>query len=89
MYPHMPNHKLGTLVRLLSLPSTGNYHRALADAEMTAHLLAKMIVDLEQQLDASLVSHAVLNKLQRVPRKTFAAAIARLKEKEQSGIGVR
>jgi len=83
MYPDMPNHKLGTLVRYLSLPVKGDYHRALADAEMTAHLLARMLEDLEQQLDPDLVSHAVLNQLQRVPKKNFAAAILRMKEKEK------
>ena len=84
MYPDMPNHKLGTLVRYLSLPTTGDYHRALADAEMTAHLLARMLRDLEQQLDADLVSHTALTKLQRVPKKTFADTIARMQEKEIS-----
>jgi DNA polymerase III subunit epsilon len=83
MYPDMPNHKLGTLVRFLSLPSTGDFHRALADAEMTAHLMARMLTDLEQQLDASLVSHAALTRLQRVPKKTFAAAITRMNEKKR------
>lgn len=83
MYPDMPNHKLGTLVRYLSLPTSGDYHRALADAEMTAHLLARMLVDLENQLDANLVSHAILNKLQRVPKKNFAATITRMNEKNR------
>ncbi len=83
MYQDMPNHKLGTLVSMLSLPVTGDYHRALADAEMTAHLLARMLTDLEQQLNPDLVSHAVLNQLQRVPKKNFAAAILHMKEQMQ------
>lgn len=81
MYPNMPNHKLGTLVRLLSLPSQGTYHRALADAEMTAHLLARMILDLTTQHGLSLVTHKVLSQLQGVPKKTFAVAIERFKER--------
>ncbi|MDG1852237.1 MAG: 3'-5' exonuclease [Gammaproteobacteria bacterium] len=84
MYPDMPNHKLGTLVRYLSLPVTGAYHRALADAEMTAHLLARMLTDLEQQMDAELVCHATLNQLQRVPKKTFGDAIARIMEEKEN-----
>ena len=83
MYPQMPNHKLGTLVKYLSLPTSGDYHRALADAEMTAHLLARILSDLENQLDASLVSHQSLTKLQRVPKKTFAATITRMNEKKR------
>lgn len=81
MYPNMPNHKLATLVRFLSLPSQGTYHRALADAEMTAHLLARIISDLETQHGLNPVTHKALSKLQSVPKKSFASAIKRYKEK--------
>jgi len=77
MYPNMPNHKLGTLVRLLSLPSKGTYHRALADAEMTAHLLARIISDMETQHGLELVTHKVLSELQGVSKNNFASAIKR------------
>jgi len=36
------NHKLGTLIQVLQLPGTGRTHHALADAEATAHLLARL-----------------------------------------------
>lgn len=62
MYQNIPNHKLGTLVRLLRLPSEGNYHRALADAEMTAHLLARIISDLKTKHGLDLVTHEMLRK---------------------------
>ena len=89
MYPQISNHKLGTLVRYLSLPTSGDYHRALADAEMTAHLMARMLADLEKKLDASLVCHEVLTKLQRVPKKTFSDAITRMNKnniKEEANV---
>jgi len=38
VYPEAASHKLGALVEHLDLPRAGRYHRALADAEMTAHL---------------------------------------------------
>jgi len=38
VYPAAPDYKLGTLVRHLQLPSAARHHRALADAEMAAHL---------------------------------------------------
>lgn len=47
IYPHIPDHKLGTLVRHLKLPTTGKYHRALADAEMTASLIIKIKHDIQ------------------------------------------
>ncbi|MCC2638910.1 MAG: polymerase subunit epsilon [Moraxellaceae bacterium] len=46
LYPWAPNHKLATLVELHALPEDGNYHRALADASMTAHLFLRMQRDL-------------------------------------------
>jgi DNA polymerase III subunit epsilon len=38
LYPEAPCHKLGTLVEFRQLPQHGSFYRALADAEMTAHL---------------------------------------------------
>lgn len=42
LFPGAPNHKLATLVRILRLPSNGRFHRALADAECTAHLFIRL-----------------------------------------------
>ncbi len=42
LFPGAPNHKLATLVRSLGLPVTGRFHRALADAECTAHLFIRL-----------------------------------------------
>jgi len=42
LFPGAPNHKLATLVRALGLPSDGRFHRALADAECTAHLFIRL-----------------------------------------------
>ena len=44
--PDAPNHRLGTLVDHLSLPTDGTYHRALADAEMTAALWLRLLDNL-------------------------------------------
>ena len=42
LYPQAPSHSLGRIVRFLNLPPADKAHRALADAEMTAHLLLRM-----------------------------------------------
>ena len=72
LYPHAENHKLGTLARLHALPSAGRAHRALADAEVTAHLLMRMQRDVQvrfaDELGEQPVSHAVLVRLQRTAR---------------------
>ena len=46
LYPAAPNHKLGTLVKYKALPNDGTFHRALADAEMTAYLWLAMLEDI-------------------------------------------
>lgn len=76
LYPHFSSHKLGELVRLLSLPSTGVYHRAMADAEMTTHLLTRMLADLQAQ-GLNSVTHQLLCQLQRIPKSEISSFIQR------------
>jgi DNA polymerase-3 subunit epsilon len=80
LYPHFPSHKLGTLVHQLALPNNGTYHRALADAEMTAYLMARMLNDLDTQHGVNNLSVDALRKLQSVPKRAFSLAVARYKE---------
>ncbi len=72
LYPQAPNHRLGTLAALHRLPDSGRAHRALADAQTTAHLLLQMQDDAAQQfghrLQGAAVGHALLCELQRMPR---------------------
>ena len=68
LYPQAPNHKLGTLAALHHLPASGRAHRALADAEMAAHLLAHMQHDLKTRYGCTQADHALLMGLQRTPR---------------------
>jgi DNA polymerase-3 subunit epsilon len=75
IYPHFPDHKLGTLVRHLKLPTTGEYHRALADAEMTASLLIKIKYDIKEKYNLSSVPHELLCILQKAPKAGIADSI--------------
>jgi DNA polymerase-3 subunit epsilon len=68
LYPQALNHKLGTLAALHHLPSSGRAHRALADAEMAAHLLAQMQHDLKTRYGCTQADHALLMGLQRTSR---------------------
>lgn len=81
LYPAAPNHKLGTLVSHLGLPSASRHHRALADAEMTAHLLVKMESDIKQQYCLSAVPHELLRVLQKTPRVQINRCIERARKK--------
>jgi DNA polymerase-3 subunit epsilon len=81
LYPHADNHRLGTLARLHALPTAGRAHRALADAEVTAHLLMRMQQDVRERFAAALcereVSHALLAKMQRARRGALAKCVER------------
>jgi DNA polymerase-3 subunit epsilon len=68
LYPQAPSHKLGVLVDYHGLPRTGQAHRALADAEMAAALLARMQHDLRERYAVPEPTHALLMALQTWPR---------------------
>ncbi len=73
LYPDAPNHKLGTLAQWFDLPVSGRAHRALADAEVAAHLLARMQRDLEKRHDCPAADAALLMALQRTAKHQVGA----------------
>ena len=78
LYQDAPNHKLGTLVKHLALPTRGTYHRALADAEMTAHLWKHMLSALASS-GVPDVSFANMLRICRTSKSDTAALIRRLR----------
>jgi DNA polymerase III subunit epsilon len=78
LYPHAPNHKLGTLVDFHRLPRTGQAHRALADAEMAAALLGQIQHDLRTRHGLNEPNHERLVTLQKCPRTGLPALLQRL-----------
>lgn len=87
IYPAAPNHKLGTLVKYKALPNDGTFHRALADAEMTAHLWLAMLEDIEQNHALEDVAFQLMQKLSKVSKTSVAGFFARQQRKQtrQSG----
>ncbi|MBF0460742.1 MAG: 3'-5' exonuclease [Magnetococcales bacterium] len=77
VYPTAPNHKLGTLATFARLPATGQAHRALADAEMTAHLLWHMEATLAERFQIPHLSHALLRVLQRAKVADLRACLTK------------
>lgn len=65
IYPDAPSHSLGRLVDHLGLPRAGRAHRALADAEMAAALLAQIQHDLRHRWGVGQPTHELLMTLQR------------------------
>ena len=68
LYPNAPNHKLCTLVDLHQLPTDGTFHRALADAEMTAHLWLKMLTDLEESYELKQIPFTLMQDIAKTPK---------------------
>ena len=77
LYPDAPNHKLGTLAQWFDLPVSGRAHRALADAEVAAHLLARMQHDLQTRHGCSRADAALLMALQRTAKTQVGTFLQR------------
>ena len=75
IFPDAPNHQLGTLVRTLKLPNTGRSHRALADAEATAHLLLRLQHELKRRFKLPTISHELLISIQSKSRHQLDACV--------------
>lgn len=68
VYQSAPNHKLGGLVEYKNLPTDGVFHRALADAEMTARLWLQMLDDIAQNYGKTDLSFRQLQQLSKTPK---------------------
>ncbi|MBA3006272.1 MAG: 3'-5' exonuclease [Proteobacteria bacterium] len=68
IYPHLQSHNLESLVRYKNLQVNGAFHRAAADAEMTARLWLAMIEDIKKFYNVAGVSLDSLQKLSRIAR---------------------
>jgi DNA polymerase III subunit epsilon len=76
LYPQAGSYRLGALASFRRLPSTGRAHRAMADAETAAALLARIQSDLQRDYEVDDAPHELLVKLQRCQRKALPKAIA-------------
>ena len=75
MYPQALNYKLGSLAAFHALPTSGRAHRAMADAEVAAALLARIRNDLRIQFNVPEPKHELLLKLQACTRKAVPKTI--------------
>ncbi|RYY74202.1 MAG: 3'-5' exonuclease [Gammaproteobacteria bacterium] len=68
LFQHAPNHQLSTLAEYKNLPTQGIFHRALADAEVTAHLWLSLLHELQERHDVSSPSFAFMTQLCKTPK---------------------
>jgi DNA polymerase-3 subunit epsilon len=80
LFPESYNHKLGTLVHFLGLPDTGVHHRAMADAEMTAHLVTRIQAELRQRFGLHSAPHKHLRAIQSASVAKLEATVSRLQK---------
>ncbi|WP_035387384.1 PolC-type DNA polymerase III [Ferrimonas senticii] len=72
IYPDAANHRLGTLVEYKNIRHDGVFHRALADAQMTADLWLAMLADCGGNL-----TFAEMQRLSQIPKAKVAQWLAR------------
>lgn len=68
IYQDSPNHKLQTLIAHAGIAQTGHFHRALADAEMTAHLWMSMIERIREHYGVPEIFFDQLTELSRIDK---------------------
>ena len=69
LYQEIPNHQLETLIKYKNIPSDGQFHRALADSEMTAKLWLRMLLDIEEKYGLKSISLGFMQQLGKQPKK--------------------
>ena len=67
-----PNHQLGTLVKHMSIPIEGTFHRALYDSEMTAKLWVAMLENINRHYALSVIDFGLMQKLVKVPKHALS-----------------
>jgi len=77
IFQQAPNHQLATLVEYKNLPNEGVFHRALADAEITAHLWLGLLAELQERHQLDMPSFAFMANLCKTPRHQLAKLLAR------------
>ena len=68
LYQEAPNHKLASLVAYKNIATDGVFHRALADAEMTASLWQAMLFDIADRYEVCEPSFVQMQKLSKLPK---------------------
>lgn len=63
------SHKLGELVRFANIKSSGDFHRALYDSEMTAKVWMAMLEDIGERYGIFDIPFSLIKKLTKTPKK--------------------
>jgi DNA polymerase-3 subunit epsilon len=78
IFQQAPNHKLGTLVDYMNIPTDGTFHRALYDSEMTVKVWMAMLDTLRNQYVLDDIPFSLIQKLNKTPKKSVHAFLSRV-----------
>ena len=79
IYQNAPNHKLRTLVEFNKISNDGVFHRALADAEMTAKLWLHMINKIKVEYEISNIPFSLMQEVASKPKAAIPSFLSRKK----------
>lgn len=83
IYQDAPNHKLATLIDYKNIPSTGGYHRALFDAEMTAKLWLEMLEDISTRYSIDDIPFSLITRVVKSPKAKVAQLLSNFSKKSR------
>lgn len=84
LYQMAPNHTLSGLVEFKNIASDGVFHRALADAEMTAKLWLVMLDDIARHYQTTSLSFASMQQLTTIPKQSVVRFFRQLAGQAQT-----
>ena len=73
-----PSHKLGELVQFHQIENDGVFHRALADAEVTASLWLVLLDSLQREYDITNPDFALMKKISKTPKASVSTLLKNL-----------
>jgi DNA polymerase-3 subunit epsilon len=78
IYPDAPSHSLQSIIQYREIQTNGQFHRALADAEMTALLWINMINDLKEIYRLGSVPFELLLKISKMSKSLVPKYLQRV-----------
>ncbi|WP_022943034.1 3'-5' exonuclease [Psychromonas hadalis] len=70
IFQDAPSHKLGELIQFTNIPSSGGFHRALYDAQMTSYLWMAMLDSIAERYGLFDLSFEQIQKLNKTAKKS-------------------
>ena len=73
------NYKLETLIKHVNIPTSGKYHRALYDSEMTTQLWLAILDKIKQRCSIQSIDFSLVKKLSKTPKQKVDKFFSQLK----------